>query len=152
MPASLKTGLGVVALALLVGGCQSWLPWNNQGNGGSPGQGNCRLSPEQLNTQTKGLALQQKALASIKAEAFIPPTKPTAIDPALAERYTQEDRDLDEQRYQTALLDWQQLNAERYRLWLADHTRRERQLELGLQAKAQKLRQQGCPPVPPASP
>lgn len=132
---------------MMLVGCQNWWPWKGSGDGQAPGQGTCRLSPEELLRQTKKLGLQKGALAAVKAEAFVPPAKPTPIDPAIAERYTQEDRDLDEQRYQKALLDWQQLNSERYRLWLADHTRRERQLELGLQAQTNQLGDQGCSPA-----
>lgn len=128
----------------MLAGCQNWWPWKGGGDGHTPGQSTCRLSPEELTRQTKNLGLQQKALAAVRAEAFVPPAKPTPIDPAIAERYTVEDRDLDEQRYQKALLDWQQLNSERYRLWLSDHTRRQRQLELGLQAQTKQLAAQGC--------
>ncbi|NDC13974.1 MAG: hypothetical protein EBZ76_01860 [Synechococcaceae bacterium WB9_2_170] len=87
----------------------------------------------------------QNELRQLRAETFIPPAKPTPIDPELAQRYTQEDRDLDEERYQRSLRDWEQLHAERYRLWLADHTQRERALELKIQGQSVKA-PQPCDP------
>jgi alkylated DNA repair dioxygenase AlkB len=95
----------------------------------------------QLAAQVAGLEPQLQALAKIKKEAFVPPAKPTPIDPELAERYTQEDREMDEQRYQSSLLAWEQLHAERYRLWLIDHTRRQRALELDVERQAKVLKQ-----------
>lgn len=129
----------LLTLGALVGGCQVRWPWQ-----GAPSP----RHPEQLERcqreQAAALESQrvrqqlQRELKQLKAETFIPPAKPTPIDPELAQRYTQEDRELDEERYQESLRDWEQLHAERYRLWLSDHTQRERALELkiqGLQAK-----------------
>jgi hypothetical protein len=95
----------------------------------------------QLVAQVAGLKTQIQALATIKQDRFIPPAKPTPIDPELAERYSQEDRELDEERYQSSLIVWEKMNAERYRLWLVDHTRRERALELDVERQAQALKQ-----------
>jgi hypothetical protein len=101
----------------------------------------CLRDQHQLVALVAGLEPQLQALATIKKEAFIPPAKPTPIDPELAERYSQEDRELDEQRYQSSLVVWEQLHAERYRLWLTDHTRRERALELDVERQAKALKQ-----------
>jgi hypothetical protein len=95
----------------------------------------------QLVAQVAGLKTQIQALATIKQDRFIPPAIPTPIDPELAERYSQEDRELDEERYQSSLIVWEKMNAERYRLWLVDHTRRERALELDVERQAQALKQ-----------
>jgi len=101
----------------------------------------CLRDQSHLVALVAGFEPQLQALAKIKKETFIPPAKPTPIDPELAERYTQEDRELDEQRYQSSLLAWEQLHAERYRLWLVDHTRRERALELQVEGQAKALKQ-----------
>ena len=127
-------GLGLILVAL-VGGCQkAKQPPSEQ-------LVRCLRDQGQLVAQVAGLKRQLQALATIQQERFVPPAKPTPIDPELAERYSQEDRELDEQRYQSSLLVWEQMNAERYRLWLVDHTRRQRALELDVerQAKALKL-------------
>jgi hypothetical protein len=122
-------------LAALVGGCQkAKQPPNPQLVG-------CLRDQSKLVAQVAGLRPQLQALATIKQERFVPPAKPTPIDPELAERYSQEDRELDEQRYQSSLLVWEQMNAERYRLWLVDHTRRQRALELEVERRAQALKQ-----------
>ena len=121
-------------LAALVGGCQkAKQPPNPQLVG-------CLRDQSKLVAQVAGLRPQLQALATIEQETFVPPAKPTAIDPELAERYSQEDRELDEQRYQSSLLVWEQMNAERYRLWLVDHTRRQRTLELEVERQAQALK------------
>ena len=101
----------------------------------------CLRDQTQLQALVAGFEPQLQALATIKKERFVPPAKPTPIDPELAERYSQEDRELDEQRYQSSLLVWEQMNAERYRLWLVDHTRRERAIELDVERQAKALKQ-----------
>jgi len=128
------TGLLLILVALL-GGCQKPKEPPN------PQLVQCLRDQRQLVALVAGLEPQLQALATIKREAFVPPAKPTPIDPELAERYTQEDRELDEQRYQSSLLAWEQLHAERYRLWLIDHTRRERTLELDVERQAKVLKQ-----------
>ena len=129
-----RVGLWLTLVALL-GGCQSRpQPPNEQ-------LVRCLRDQSQLVAQVARLKPQLQALATIKQETFVPPAKPTAIDPELAERYSQEDRELDEQRYQSSLLVWEQMNAERYRLWLVDHTRRQRTLELDVERQAQALKQ-----------
>ena len=122
-------------LAALVGGCQKAKQPPN------PQLLECLRDQSKLVAQVAGLRPQLQALATIKQETFVPPAKPTEIDPELAERYSQEDRELDEQRYQSSLLVWEQMNAERYRLWLVDHTRRQRTLELEVERQAQALKQ-----------
>ena len=124
-----------LVLAALVGGCQKAKQPPN------PQLVRCLRDQGQLVAQVAGLKPQLQALATIKQERFAPPAKPTPIDPELAERYSQEDRELDEQRYQSSLLVWEQMNAERYRLWLVDHTRRQRALELGVERQAKALKQ-----------
>ena len=124
-----------VLLGALLGGCQSrQQPPSEQ-------LVQCLREQGQFVAQVAGLKPQLQALATIKQERFVPPAKPTPIDPELAERYSQEDRELDEQRYQSSLLVWEQMNAERYRLWLVDHTRRERALELDVERQAKALKQ-----------
>jgi hypothetical protein len=129
-----RVGLWLI-LAALLGGCQQAKQTPN------PQLVACLRDQSQLVAQVARLKPQLQALATIKQERFVPPAKPTAIDPELAERYTQEDRELDEQRYQSSLLVWEQMNAERYRLWLVDHTRRQRALELDVERQAQALKQ-----------
>ena len=124
-----------LTLAALMAGCQSRpQPPNEQ-------LVRCLRDQTQLVALVARLKPQLQNLVTIKKETFVPPAKPTAIDPELAERYSQEDRELDEQRYQSSLLVWEQMNAERYRLWLVDHTRRQRALELDVERQAQALKQ-----------
>ena len=128
-------GAGLMILAALIGGCQkAKQPPSEQ-------LVRCLRDQGQLVAQVAGLKTQLQALATIKQDRFIPPAKPTPIDPELAERYSQEDRELDEERYQSSLIVWEKMNAERYRLWLVDHTRRERALELDVERQAQALKQ-----------
>jgi hypothetical protein len=129
-----RIGLWLI-LAVLMGGCQKAKQPPN------PQLVQCLRDQNQLVALVAQLKPQLQALATIKQERFVPPAKPTPIDPELAERYTQEDRELDEQRFQSSLLAWEQMNAERYRLWLFDHTRRERALELVVERQAKALKQ-----------
>ena len=128
-------GAGLLILAALIGGCQkAKQPPSEQ-------LVRCLRDQGKLVAQVAGLKTQLQALATIRQDRFIPPAKPTPIDPELAERYSQEDRELDEERYQSSLIVWEKMNAERYRLWLVDHTRRERALELDVERQAQALKQ-----------
>ena len=128
-------GAGLLILAALIGGCEkAKQPPSEQ-------LVRCLRDQGQLVAQVAGLKTQLQALATIRQDRFIPPAKPTPIDPELAERYSQEDRELDEERYQSSLIVWEKMNAERYRLWLVDHTRRERALELDVERQAQALKQ-----------
>ena len=128
-------GAGLLILAALIGGCQTAKqPPSEQ-------LVRCLRDQGKLVAQVAGLKTQLQALATIRQDRFIPPAKPTPIDPELAERYSQEDRELDEERYQGSLIVWEKMNAERYRLWLVDHTRRERALELDVERQAQALKQ-----------
>ena len=134
-PAHTRRAYLWLMLGALLGGCQSHKqPPNAQ-------LVRCLRDQRQLVALVAGFEPQLQALATIKKETFIPPAKPTPIDPELAERYTQEDRELDEQRYQSSLLAWEQLHAERYRLWLVDHTRRERALEHQVEGQAKALKE-----------
>ena len=143
---SLRSLTALLSLVALVGGCQARWPWqsapyprNPQALAQCQRERSAALESQRVRQQWQG------QLKQLKAETFIPPAKPTPIDPELAQRYTQEDRDLDEERYQRSLRDWEQLHAERYRLWLADHTQRERALELKLQRQPAKA-PQACDP------
>jgi len=143
---SLRSLTALLSLVALVGGCQARWPWqsapyprNPQALAQCQRERSTALESQRVRQQWQG------QLKQLKAETFIPPAKPTPIDPELAQRYTQEDRDLDEERYQRSLRDWEQLHAERYRLWLADHTQRERALELKLQRQPAKA-PQACDP------
>lgn len=128
-------GFALLTLLGLLWGCQA------NRNPQSKELAECLDDQSQFAAQVDGLESTLKTLAELEKERFIPPAKPTPIDPDLAERYTQEDRELDEQRYQQSLLAWEQLHTERYRLWLVDHTQRERALELQVERQAKALKQ-----------
>ena len=143
---SLVSLTALLSLAALMAGCQARWPWQSTPYPRNP-QALARCQQQRaaaLERQRLRQALQGE-LNQLKAERFIPPAKPTAIDPEIAQRYTEEDRDLDEERYQRSLRDWEQLHAERYRLWLSDHTQRERALELKLQREPATV-PQACDP------
>lgn len=132
----------LIALVALVGGCQGRLPWeqSDQQRRSQVALLRCQQDQAAVVAQVGAIRGLQGKLKQLQAESFVPPVKPSPMDPELAQRYTQEDRDLDEERYQRSLRDWEQLHAERYHLWLRDHTQRERRLELNIQQKAHQLR------------
>jgi hypothetical protein len=143
---SLGSLTALLSLVALTGGCQARWPWQSAPYPRNPqALAQCQRERAAALESQRVRQQWQGQLKQLKAETFIPPAKPTPIDPELAQRYTQEDRDLDEERYQRSLRDWEQLHAERYRLWLADHTQRERALELKLQRQPAKA-PQACNP------
>jgi DNA-binding transcriptional regulator YbjK len=118
--------LPLVSVVLLLAGCSPW--WQRQ-----PASQDSRLQQQcqALEAQRLGLEQQRQAdaqgLAAVTAEAYQPSPAPQAPDPELASRYSQLDREIDEERYANALETWRQREQQRRQRWIDNrHDRRQR--------------------------
>lgn len=92
----------------------------------------CRRDQASVATLVASLRRDQQALADLEGQTYRASTRPLPPDPELAERFTQEDRELDELRYRERLRDWELAEQQRYGQWMAEQ-----------RAKQQRLRSQG---------
>lgn len=79
-------------------------------------------------------------LARLNGERYEPAARPEPPDPALAARFTQDDRELDELRYRDQLRNWEAAEQQRYGRWLDEQDARRNRLRLQLQGDAALLR------------
>ena len=93
----------------------------------------------------KGLALAllaaQERLAQLGAEPYGGSERPKRLDPNLQRRFATYDQELDQERYETALAQWQQAESERYQGWLVGRNRRMGEERTHLAALARRLNQ-----------
>lgn len=89
----------------------------------------CQRDRLAVRKQVDELRFTQRELAQLKAEAYVPTTRPTPIDPALAARFSLADQELDSVHYQQSLETWQQAERQRYSQWMQRHTSLQRRLE-----------------------
>ena len=87
----------------------------------------CRRDQAGIIKLTEQIKRQTVELAKLNAERYAPSARPEPPDPALATRFTQEDRELDELRYRERLRNWEAQEQQRYGRWLDEqHSRRDR--------------------------
>ena len=101
-----------------------------------------RCRRDQPAVQRLSAEIQQRSteLANLEAERYWPAGRPQPPDPALAARFTQEDRDLDELRYRERLRSWEEVEQRRYGRWLDEQRSRRELLRSQLQQAANQLR------------
>lgn len=100
----------------------------------------CRRDQERLRTQVAALERTSSALAELEGRPYAPAPRPQPIDPALAERFSVADQELDSIRHQQAVERWQQEESSRYAAWLERHGREQQQLEEQLRQQRRQLK------------
>ena len=131
--------LPLVSVVLLLAGCSPW--WQRQ-----PASQDSRLQQQcqALEAQRLGLEQQRRAdaqgLAAVTAEAYQPSPAPQAPDPELASRYSQLDREIDEERYAAAREAWRQREQQHRQRWTANQRERRQRLEQRLNDHVRALR------------
>jgi hypothetical protein len=129
----------LASVVLLLAGCTPW--WQRQ-----PASQDSRLQQQcqALEAQRQGLEQQRQAdaqgLAAVTAEAYQPTPAPQAPDPELASRYSQLDREIDEERYATALETWRQREQQRRQRWTDNQRDRRQRLQQRLNDHSKRLR------------
>ena len=99
----------------------------------------CRASRDTLQDALAALRRDEARLAAIRAESFAPETPPPSFDEDAAARLTREDAELDRERHDTALQQWQDRNAQRQRSWQERHSTRLNAAQAALDQRAATL-------------
>ncbi len=100
----------------------------------------CKRDQAAVKRLSDAIARQTTELTKLNAERYESSRRPEPPDPALAARFTQDDRELDELRYREQLRAWEQAEQQRYGRWLDEQNSRRDRLRAQLQADAAVLR------------
>jgi hypothetical protein len=128
----------LASVVLLLAGCTPW--WQRHPAGlDAKLQAQCNA----LEAERQGLDQQRQAdaqgLAAIAAEAYQPTPAPKAPDPELASRYSQLDREIDDERYATALEAWRLREQQSRQRWSANQKERRQRLQQRLNQHSRAL-------------
>ncbi|MFM1812328.1 MAG: hypothetical protein RLZZ336_1266 [Cyanobacteriota bacterium] len=117
----------LATVVLLLAGCTPW--WQRQPTHQDKLQLQCKsLEAERQSLEQQRLADAQ-GLAAIAAEAYQPSPAPQAPDPELASRYSQLDREIDEERYAAAREAWRQREQQSRQHWSDNQKERRQRLQ-----------------------
>lgn len=100
----------------------------------------CKRDQATVKRLTAQIQRHTAELARLNSERYEPAARPEPPDPALATRFTQEDRELDELRYRDQLRSWEAAEQQRYGRWLDEQDARRSRLRLQLQGDGVLLR------------
>ena len=97
----------------------------------------------QVDVKRLALALQaaKARLAKVQGESYQESARPQRLDPDLQRRFAAYDQELDQERYDTALAQWQQAESERYQNWRSGQRHRIQGEQANLAALARRLNQ-----------
>jgi hypothetical protein len=99
----------------------------------------CKAGQEELVKAADALAATQTALANLEQRRYRPSARPQAPDPAVLERYTISDQELERERYQQAVQAWQQEEQRRRARWQTELRQERQRLEARLKQQRQAL-------------
>ena len=100
----------------------------------------CKRDQSTVKRLTGQIQSHTAELAKLNAERYEPATRPEPPDPALAARFTQDDRELDELRYRDQLRNWEAAEQQRYGRWMDEQDGRRSRLRTQLQSDGALLR------------
>ena len=116
--------ISVAVLLLLLAGCGNW--WQQQERAARERKARelCIDTRNQVTQLLGPIKTEQQALARINRERYVPSAAPSAPDPAQANRFSQLDRELDQERFEQQWLNWRSQEQQRRSRW--DLNQRER--------------------------
>lgn len=100
----------------------------------------CKRDQAAVQRLTGQIQRHTAELAKLNGERYEPAARPEPPDPALAARFTQEDRELDELRYRDQLRHWEAAEQQRYGRWMDEQDARRSRLRTQLQSDGALLR------------
>jgi len=101
---------------------------------------NCRRDQAPLKALLSAIESQQDQLRQLQSARYQSTSQPQPPDPALAARFSREDRELDELRYQERLRAWQMAEQRAYGHWLEAQASQKEQLRRESQNLNSQLR------------
>ncbi len=134
-----RTLLLSVAVILVVVGCGSW--WRHQQRAAQERVARelCVNRGNQINARLEPIRADQQALQQIAAERYKSTPQPAAPDPKTASRYSQLDRQLDEERYQEQLAAWRWREEQRRTRWQQTQAERRQRVVQQLSVHLEEL-------------
>ena len=97
----------------------------------------CRGQQPAVQRQLQELRRSSSELANLKQQTYLPLRKPVAPDPELMARFTRDDQELEQERYQQALAAWRSSDRAERRYWQGEHEAK-RQRSTARQQQAEK--------------
>lgn len=97
----------------------------------------CRGQQPAVQRQLQDLQRSSSELANLEQQSYVPLRKPTAPDPELLARFTREDQELEQERYEQALAAWRSSDRAERRYWQGEQEAK-RQRSTGRQQQAEK--------------
>ena len=127
------------AVLLLLAGCGSW--WQEQQRAAQArlARERCINRRNTISERLEPIRADQRVLQSIADERYSASPQPPAPDPQNASRYSQLDRELDEERYQDELSAWRAAEEQRRARWQQAQNERRQQAEQQLSAHLKEL-------------
>ena len=101
----------------------------------------CSANRAEIKSLALALMAASQHLAQLGAEPYGGSERPQRLDPNLQRSFATYDQELDQERYETALAQWQQAESERYQGWLARRNRRMTEKRAHLASLARRLNQ-----------
>jgi hypothetical protein len=101
----------------------------------------CYANQAEVKSMTMALQAAKGRLAQLQGESYRQSQRPQRLDPALQRRFASYDQELDQERYDTALAQWQQAESERYQNWLAGQQQRMGEERANLVSLVRRLNQ-----------
>ncbi|MCX5944221.1 MAG: hypothetical protein NTZ53_02700 [Cyanobacteria bacterium] len=80
----------------------------------------CYANQAEVKSLTQALKVTQERLARLRAAPYVESERPQRLDPDLQRRFASYDQELDQERYETALAQWQQGESQRHQSWQAE--------------------------------
>ena len=99
----------------------------------------CKQQQEKLQQLADQLASSQGALSRLAQRGYSPAPRPQAPDPAVLQRYTISDQELEQERHQEAVRRWEASEAARRQRWQADLARERAALNRRLSSARQEM-------------
>jgi hypothetical protein len=100
----------------------------------------CRRDQAPLKALLSAIESQQDQLRQLQSAQYQSTSQPQPPDPALAARFSREDRELDELRYRERLRAWQMAEQRAYGNWLETQASQREQLRRESQSLSSQLR------------
>ena len=97
----------------------------------------CRSQQPAVQRQLQELRRSSSELANLKQQAYSPLRRPAAPDPELMARFTREDQELEQERYEQALAAWRSSDRAERRYWQGEQEAK-RQRSAARQQQAEK--------------
>ena len=131
--------VAVVASGLLLAGCGSWWRQHQLAQQRREAHARCIEQRATLTQLIGAIEADQRALKTLSEQVYTPTRRPPPPDPDLADRFSQLDRELDQERYLKESAAWNASEVQRRRLWQQGQLQRQQRVRQRLDTSLQEL-------------